>query len=96
MIINLSPQRRDDALAILKSDDTLNINGLDFDFSGIEEGDLLPREAVGCEFLISDVERVNGDIVLTLILPNGANASQSARFPQPIINPPDGVVELPS
>lgn len=94
MIINLSPQRRDDSLTIIKLGDALNINGVDFDFSAVPEGGVLPQSAVDCEFLASDVTRTAGQIVLTLLLPHGPDASEAARFPQPI-TPADGPVELP-
>ena len=95
MKINLSPQRRDDTLAVTKQGDTLTINGTEYDFSQLPDGGTLPAEAVDCEFVIGAVDRVNGELELTLLLPHGANASESARFPQPIITPADGEVELP-
>ena len=96
MIIKLSPQRRNDTLGISRSGDILTINGVEYDFSPLEDGDMLPQEAVNNEFVISDVERVGGVITLTLLLPHGANASEAARFPQPVVDPPNGNVELPS
>lgn len=98
MQINLSPQRRDDTLAVSKSDDTLTINGTAYDLSVIPDGATLPdaAKATGCEFLINSIERINGELQLTLLLPNAADASESARFPQPIINPHDGPLELPA
>ena len=95
MKINLSPQRRDDALAVTKQGDALTINGTTYDFSVIPDGATLPKDATNCEWLASDVERIDGTLCLTLLLPNGADASEAARFPQPIINPADGTLELP-
>jgi hypothetical protein len=95
MKINLSPQRRDDTLTVTKQGDTLTINGTAYDFSVIPDGATLPKDATDCKWLASDVERIDGVLHLTLLLPHGANASQAARFPQPIINPADGVLELP-
>jgi hypothetical protein len=95
MKIILSPQRRDDTLTVTKQGDTLTINGTAYDFSVIPDGATLPKEATDCAWLASDVERIDGVLHLTLLLPHGANASQAARFPQPIINPADGVLELP-
>ena len=51
--------------------------------------------AVDCEFIVSDVNRVNGEIELTILLPHGANASHEARFPEPINMTSDGQVVLP-
>lgn len=95
MNINLSPQRRDDTLTVIKQGDTLTINGTAYDFSVIPDGATLPKDATDCEWLVSDVERIDGVLHLTLLLPNGKDASQAARFPQPIVNPADGGLELP-
>jgi hypothetical protein len=95
MLINLSPQRREDILTISKTGDTLTINGIPYDFSPLPNGATLPREAIDCEWIVSDVNRVNGEIELTILLPHGANASHEARFPEPIIKNDDGQVVLP-
>ena len=95
MKINLSPQRRDDLLTVIKQGDTLTINGTAYDFIQLPDGGTLPADAVDCEFVIGTVERIDGELELTLLLPHGANASEAARFPQPIINPADGELELP-
>ena len=95
MHITLAPQRSDDTLTVSKSGDTLTINGTTYDFSVIPEGATLPAEAVDCAFVTDKIERINGVLHLTLILPHGANASEAARFPQPIIDPADGPLELP-
>jgi hypothetical protein len=95
MLINLSPQRREDILSISKTGDTLTINGVSYDFSQLPNGATLPREAIDCEWIVSDVNRVNGEIELTILLPHGANASHEARFPEPIIKNDDGQVVLP-
>lgn len=95
MHITLTPQRRDDTLTVIKSGDTLTINGTAYDFSVIPDGATLPKDAANCEWLASDVERIDGVLHLTLILPNSATASEAARFPAPIINPADGELELP-
>ena len=95
MKINLSPQRRDDTLTVIKQGDTLTINGTAYDFSQLPDGGTLPADAVDCEYIIGSVDRVDGELELTLLLPHGENASEAARFPQPIINPADGKLELP-
>ena len=96
MILHLSPQRGDDTLTVSKSGDVLTINGTAFDFSQVPDGGLLPQDAVDCEWIISDIERVDGELVLTLLMPHGADASEAARFPEPLVDVPDGVVVLPS
>ena len=95
MIINLSPQRRDDTLSLNKQGETLSINGTPYDFSNLPNGATLPKEAIDCEWIVSDVSRINGEIELTILLPHGANASHEVRFPEPIIKNDDGQVVLP-
>lgn len=95
MIITLSPQRRDDTLSVTKSGDTLTINGESFDFSVIPDGTTLPASAVDCEYIVGNIDRVDGELNLTLLLPIGPNASNAAKYPQPIDGPADGALELP-
>lgn len=94
MIIKLSPVRSDLQLAVVKTGETLEVNGVALDFSRLPDGATLPAEAVGCEFVIAPVERINGDLVLTLMLPHAAEAPQAARFPVDLY-PSDGQVQLP-
>ncbi|MGN7901489.1 tail fiber assembly protein [Pseudomonas sp. 22373] len=94
MIIKLSPVRSDVSLSVSKSGDTLEVNGVALDFSRLPDGATLPAESVGCNFVISPVERINGDLVLTLMLPHAADAPQGARFPVDLY-PADGQVQLP-
>lgn len=95
MIIKLSPQRRDDVLKVSKRGDVITLNGERFDFREIPEGALLPSSAVDCEFVIGDITRKNGDLILTLLLPCGQGATAAANFPADIVSPPDGNVSLP-
>lgn len=96
MKISLSPQRRDDALEVVKAGDTLTINGAPFDFSALPDGATISAREIPCEWLVGAVERIAGELHLTLILPHGANPSQSVAYPAPIIDPPDGVIALPA
>ncbi|MDX0766836.1 hypothetical protein GOD36_33115 [Sinorhizobium medicae] len=96
MRINLSPQRRDDAIEVSKAGDILTINGAPFDFSSLPEGATIPPGDVPCEWIAGPIERVGGKLHLTLILPHGPGPSQGVAFPPPIIDPPDGVIALPS
>jgi len=95
MLINFSPIRSGRTLEITKTGETLIINGESFDFSQLADGATLPKEAIDCEFIVSDVNRVNGEIELTILLPHSANASHEARFPEPINMTNDGQVVLP-
>ena len=95
MHIKLSPQRRDDTLTVSRQGDTLIINGQTFDLWAIPDGATLPADAIDCEYIISDVERIDGVLHLTLVLPHGANAPEETRFPEPILVTEDGEIELP-
>lgn len=93
MHITLSPQRRDDNLTAARQGDVLTINGEAFDFTSLNEGDLIPE--VPCEWVVGPVERINGEIHLTLVLPHGPNPSQAVAFPDPITATQDGPIDLP-
>lgn len=95
MKITLYPVRSDSQLTVGKQGDALTINGTPFDFSVIPDGATLPASAVDCEFITGNIERINGVLHISLILPHGPNPSQAVAFPATIINPPDGVLELP-
>lgn len=95
MKILLSPQRRDDTLDLVKNGEVLSINGEAFDLSRVGEGDTLPRLAIDSVWFAGDVERINGELVLTLFLPNPWNYSQAQAFPVPLENVQDGPVPLP-
>lgn len=95
MKIKLSPVRRDDALVVSKQGDALTVNGVVFDFSAVPEGATLPHSAIDSEFFCGDVERIGGEIHLTLMLPHGPNPSQAVAFPETITVLANGKVELP-
>lgn len=95
MLINLSPIRDDRTLNITKTGETLTINGESFDFSQLADGATLPREAINCQWVCGDVERINGELIIPILLPHGPNASDAARFPEPITVTEDGPIALP-
>ena len=95
MNITLSPTRSGAPLSISKQGDALTINGVTYDFSVIPDGATLPASAVDCEYITGNVERINGVLQISLVLPHGPNPSQAVAFPEPLINPADGVLELP-
>lgn len=95
MLIKLSPQRRDDTLTVVKSGDVLTINGDELDLSAIPDGATVRDAWQLHSFLTGEIQRVNGEIEITFILPHGPNPSQSVAFPEPIVNPSDGTIELP-
>jgi hypothetical protein len=96
MRIFLSPQRRDDPFEVIKSGDTLKINGVIFNLSQIGEGDTLPQGAVDSLWFVGPVDRINGELILTLLFPNPWNYSQAQAFPVPLENVPDGPVVFPA
>lgn len=90
MKIILSPVRMDTDITYEKMGDCIIINGEIFDFSPIGEGDTLPSSAVSSAWVVGDVERLDGQLTLTLILPLPANYSQEQAFPEPLTNVQDG------
>lgn len=95
MIINLSPQRSDKRLNLEREQDTLIINSERFDFKELPDGATLPNEAIQSEVIVSDVERIEGVLHITVLMPHGANAPHETRFPEPIEVTEDGVITLP-
>lgn len=95
MIIYLSPQRRDDTLAVTKAGDRLVVNGESFDFSQVGEGDTLPLAAIDSMWFSGDVFRADGDLSVTLLFPNPWNYSPEQAFPVPLKEVPDGAIALP-
>lgn len=94
MRIKLSPVRSDAGLAVSKSGDTLVINGMTLDFSRLEDGATLPVDAISTSVIAGDVERVDGQLLITLQLPHAADAPEYVRFPGDLY-PVDGPVQLP-
>lgn len=95
MKINLSPMRRDDEVSVSRVGAILTINGEDFDFTQIGDGDTLPASAIASPWFTGQVDNVGGELELTLILPLPANYSQAQAFPDPITVFVDGPVALP-
>lgn len=95
MKIILSPQRRDDRLIAVKSGDILTLNYVRFELSSIGEGDTLPFDAIHSQWFSGNIERLNGELTLTLLFPNPSNYSQAQAFPSPLLDVPDGVVVFP-
>jgi len=82
-------------LMLSKSGDALTIDGETFDFTALPDGATLPADAVGCPRVVAPVERIGGQLIITLSLPITTDASEAACFPADIVNPPDGEVRLP-
>lgn len=95
MRIRFSPQRRNGTLEVAKSGDMLTINGDVLDLSVVPDGATLPASAVACEWIAGPIERIGGEIHLTLLLPHGPHPSAAVAFPDPIIVTEDGPVPVP-
>lgn len=95
MIINFSPVRMDEQLQVRRQGNVLEINGEVFDFGPLTEGATIPQSAIMSSWFAGPVERIDGELVLTLVLPHGANAPEETRFPQSITMVSDGLMPLP-
>ncbi|WP_324723553.1 tail fiber assembly protein [Pseudomonas guariconensis] len=95
MKIKLSPNGDMKSLSVVKAGEVLVINGVSYDFSRLADGDTLPMAAAGNEFFASSIERIDGVLTLSLMLPHVVDAPESVRFPGDLINPPDGPLSLP-
>lgn len=96
MQINLSPVRSNEALTVSRAGDVLTVNGEAFDLTQLTNGATLPAEAIDSDYFVGPVERIDGELTLTLRLPHGPNPSQAVAFPQPVTVTVDGPVELPT
>lgn len=96
MRINLSPQFSDtDTIKAVRLGDTLTINGEPFDFSPLPDGATLPAGAIDSPHFAGPVERIGGELHLTLRFPHSWDASEALRFPEPIHMTGDGPVPFP-
>lgn len=95
MRINLSPQLTEKKLIVVKDGNTLVLNGERFDLSPMLDGSTLPSSAISSEWFAGEIEMVDGEIIVTLILPNPVNYSPEQAFPEPLTSVLDGPVALP-
>lgn len=95
MLIELSPIIMDATLTVTKSGDVLTINGIEYNFSPLPDGATLPAGEVPCAWVFGPIERVDGEIILTLLLPCDYGSPHERIFPESIIDPADGPVAFP-
>lgn len=95
MRISLSPQRRDGMLIASRQGDNLTINGENFDFSALPNGATIEAENSPSPWIAGAIERIGGQLHLTLLLPHGPNPSAAVAFPEPLIDPANGLISLP-
>ena len=96
MLINFSPVRMDEQLTLVREGDILYVNGDSCDLGPLLEGATLPQSAIESDWFPGPVDRVNGELQLTVRLPHGAYAPESTRFPESIEVTGDGPIELPA
>ncbi|MBH3456745.1 tail fiber assembly protein [Pseudomonas monteilii] len=97
MIIKLTPQEMypPQQLAVWKNGEQLNINGLTIDLANLVDGASLPANSIGSAWVAGPIQRVGGQVVLTLFLPNSPESTEAERFPRDLVDVPDGRVALP-
>lgn len=105
MIITFAPVRPIGdpvPLDVVREGDVLTINGTALDFGPLPEGGRLPRAAVDCPWLASEVTREGGVLHLTLVLEHGPipfpqpPEADVVLYPAPITLTGDGPVALPA
>lgn len=96
MRISWSPQRRDDILALSRAGDVLTINGDNIDLSVVPDGATLPYGAIDNDWIAGPVERIDGVLHLTLLLPHGPDPSPAVAFPEQITVAADGPIAVPA
>ena len=99
MKLKFSPVRYDERLVASIVGDVITLNGIEFDFTPLKEGHILPVNAIETFWIVSDVTRKDGEIELTLLVPHGPNAPYSTLYPDAFITPTqvgDGVVDIPA
>ncbi|SPJ31350.1 hypothetical protein [Falsiruegeria mediterranea] len=94
MRISFVPVRRDDRLKMSCVGDVLTLNGDILDFSSLPDGAILPRSAISNDWIAGDVERLQGQLHLSVMLPHGAKAPAETLFPIPV-ETTDGEVPVP-
>lgn len=82
MKIKLSPIFKETTPLSAKIDeDKITVNGEVYDFTPLKEGETLPSDALPEGVFASSIERIEGDIHLTLVLPHAVTAPYETRFP---------------
>lgn len=89
--IALSPQLSNAALQLVKNGNMLTINGNSYDFSHMNNGDMIPPEAISDPNIIGAISKENGVVKLTILMPySNPDADESVTFPEPIVMDVDG------
>jgi len=95
MKVKLSPTTSDEILSVVKAGQTLTVNGELFNFIPMNDGDTLPSSAISSKWFYGDVDKEDGELILTIFLPNPWNYSLEQAFPIDLVNVPDGPIVFP-
>lgn len=100
MKIILYPQRRDDELSLSLQGERLTISGDVLDLSNIPDGATVPMEAVDNPFIAGPIERIDGELRVSLLLPRATpfgvfNEAGRMRQPFEVTVTQDGEISLP-
>ena len=95
MYLIFTPQRRDETLVLVRSGDSLVINGQHADFHGMAPGEARSEFGADIPWLLHALRRPDGMLEVHLILPHGPEASEARRNPAPMALAEDGQVCLP-
>lgn len=97
MHIIFLPHWLNETLTLSKQGETLIINGDPIDLSVIPDGATLPGSAIDNKFIadLCAVERIDGELHVTVLLPHGLNPPSEVAFPEPITVMADGPIQLP-
>ncbi len=76
------------------TDDVLEVNGDEFDFSSVEEGVTLPVAAINSDWFAGPVTRQSGQIHVAILLPLGPDAPTNQRFPGKLQQDRNGLIDL--
>ena len=80
---------------VSRTGDVLILNGEAFDFSALPDGATIPAGVVPCRWITGPVDRVDGELRVTLILPHGPNPSAAVAFPESLTVTDDGPIAIP-
>lgn len=95
MNINIVTSITTERASFEKRGDSLIINGDEFDFSPLLEGERIPMNAIQSDFMAGAVERHNGVLIIPIRLPISELLADTVGIPGDIIDAPDGLLDLP-
>jgi hypothetical protein len=95
MILAFSPVFSLEPLSLAVDGDVLTINEQRLDFTALPEGGVLPRDAIGSDWIAGKVTRTSGHVIVPVVLPHTSDAPDARKFPVPMTIDEDGPVTLP-